>query len=980
MPNSHPSPNTAAAPSYPAPAHPGFAHPADAHADPAHPLDPHPAHPHPHPPHDPAHAPDPSPAPERAALVERLRDSEQRLRGSQELLRLATEVTGTGVWEWDFDTGAASHNDVCREMFGVAPSGASSSDDFLRLVHPDDRALVAARFQRAVDERTDYDCEYRIVRPDGVRWIAARGRALYAADGRPLRMVGTLVDVTDRHAERRLRESEERFRQMAENIDAVFYVVDPDLRRTQYVSPAYERVWGRSCQSLYDDPASFMDAIHPDDREAAVRTITDPRREGEIEYRIVRPDGSVRWVRDRIFAVRDAEGNTIRVTGIAEDVTEHKAAEAAVRDAEERFRAFMDHGPAVAFMKDEHGRYVYFNRPFAERFGATPQQWLGRTDFDVRPSPVAEALRETDLRVLRDGRPSELYLTVPDTAGRASHWLTMKFPFRDGAGRLLVGGVAVDVTERVGAEAAVRESNDRYQALFDATFDAVVMHEAGVVVEVNRSFCELFGYAADEIVGRYAVEMVLPPESRGEVLDHVAAGTEACYETVMCRKDGTVFPAEIRGRTIDYKGRRVRVASIRDLTERKAAEQARRALEEQAAQSQRQEAVGRLAGGIAHEFNNLLTIIVGCAEPAAREAQQAGLAAAAAQLSEVLRAAGRGAGLADQLLTFARKRPVQPQPFALDRLVENVRGMLGRLIGEAIEVVCPHESGLWPVLADPGQVEQVLVNLAINARDAMPHGGTLVIESHNASLAESDPDRPADLPPGRYVRLAVSDTGVGMSEQVRRHAFEPFFTTKDVGRGTGLGLSICYGIVRQSGGHISVRSEADAGTTFTLYLPAAPSAVPATAPAAGPTSATTPAPTPAPAPLLPTDATDAALPPAAGQTVLLAEDETLIRVFAARALRDAGFHVIEAADGLDALEQAQSRGGDLHALVTDVGMPRLGGVELARRLRAQVPGLKVLYCTGYGEDAVAGEPFVRKPFRPADLAASVRRLLAARAE
>jgi CheY-like chemotaxis protein len=252
-------------------------------------------------------------------------------------------------------------------------------------------------------------------------------------------------------------------------------------------------------------------------------------------------------------------------------------------------------------------------------------------------------------------------------------------------------------------------------------------------------------------------------------------------------------------------------------------------------------------------------------------------------------------------------------------------------------------------------VEQVLVNLALNARDAMPQGGTLTIESDNADLAADDPARPADLRPGRYVRLAVSDSGVGMSEEVRRHAFEPFFTTKGIGRGTGLGLSICYGIVRQNGGHISVRSGAEAGTTFTIYLPAA------TSPAA---------PTPAPAP----PAVDS--PRAArGQTVLLAEDETLIRVVASRALRARGYHVIEAGDGQDALEQAKKNAGPLHALVTDVGMPRVGGVELARRLREASPGLPVLFCTGYGEEAVQGETVLRKPFRPTDLAAAVDALL-----
>jgi PAS domain S-box-containing protein len=360
---------------------------------------------------------------EEAALVERLLDSERRLRGSQELVRLATEVTGTGVWEWDLATGVISHNDVCFAMFGAATFGGTY-EDFLRFVHLDDRATVNARIRRAVDEHTDYDCEYRIVRPDGtVRRIIGRGRALYAPDGHPLRMVGTLVDVTDRLAEQRLRESEERFRQMAENIDAVFYVADPELNRMLYVSPAYERIWGRTVQSLYDRPTSFLDAVHPDDRERTAAMSHDPQREGDIEYRVVRPDGAVRWVRARRFGVKDPAGRTVRVTGIAEDVTDRKAAEAALREAEGRFRTFMDHTPAVAFMKDEQGRYVYFNHTFARRFGASEETWLGRTDFELRPEPLARALRDSDLEVLRAGGPVESSLTVPDTAAaRVSGW------------------------------------------------------------------------------------------------------------------------------------------------------------------------------------------------------------------------------------------------------------------------------------------------------------------------------------------------------------------------------------------------------------------------------------------------------------------------------------------------------------------------------------------------------------------------------
>jgi signal transduction histidine kinase len=420
------------------------------------------------------------------------------------------------------------------------------------------------------------------------------------------------------------------------------------------------------------------------------------------------------------------------------------------------------------------------------------------------------------------------------------------------------------------------------------------------------------------------------------------------------RADGAAFPVEISAGELVLRDRTLRVLSIRDVSEREAAETARRDLEQNLRQAQKMEAVGRLAGGVAHDFSNLLAVILGWSDMLVRD-----LPAGDGRLREsadgIIEAARRAVGVTRQLLTLSRKKLLRPEVLSLNKVVTDLGKLLGRAIGERIELTTRLQDGLWPVLADADQLAQVLINLAVNARDAMPDGGPLAIETANAELAE----RPRDLgvPAGRYVALSVKDGGCGMTDEVRSRIFDPFFTTKETG--TGLGLATVYGIVRQAGGAIRVESKVGQGSTFTVYLPVGQET-------AGRVQVAVPA----------------AAPRGLGETVVLAEDEDALRVLLGRVLAGSGYQVIAGRNGAEALEAVRARGGRVDLLLADLVMPRMTGAELASALAAAQPGLKILFMTGHTEDALVEDrlrvgdvELIQKPFTSEALLGRVRRLL-----
>jgi PAS domain S-box-containing protein len=539
---------------------------------------------------------------------------------------------------------------------------------------------------------------------------------------------------------------------------------------------------------------------------------------------------------------------------------------------------------------------------------------------------------------LKDGSLAWVEVTTHALAfeGRRA-WLTLSY----------------DVTDRLRAEEALRASEERYRVLIEEAQDAIFVNDvAGIVQEVNRAAERLVGTTRDALIGRSFLE-TLPPKDRERVWktfeDTLQHGRLLDLLSIRIqRADGTIVPAEVTASVVEFGGKPHVVGLLRDVSERNA-------MAEQLRMAQKMEAVGQLAGGVAHDFNNLLTAILGYSQLLAADLR--GNPEQFMAIEEIRKAGERAAGLTRQLLAFSRKQMLELKILDLNEVVQHIQEMLSRLIGEDIQVITELDRNLGSVRADAGQIEQVIMNLAVNARDAMPRGGQLSIETQNADLDDSYAQTHVHVQPGPYVMLAVSDTGTGMDEATRQRIFEPFFTTKEKGRGTGLGLSTVYGIVKQSGGYIWVYTEQGKGTTFKVYLPRVYG----------------------PAETLATP--EAVAQPAVGtETILLVEDEDSVRALARKTLEARGYRVLEASDGGEALEIAPNQEVDL--LLTDMVLPGMGGSAIAARIREIHPRAKVLYTSGYTDDAIVrrglmerGAAFLEKPFTPSVLARKVREVL-----
>jgi len=608
------------------------------------------------------------------------------------------------------------------------------------------------------------------------------------------------------------------------------------------------------------------------------------------------------------------------------------------------------------FVKDLQGRYLMINSAGARLLGRSVEEVIGKDDRELFAPENGREIMAADRRVVESGT-TQTYEELGVSAGVARTYLSTKGPYRDPNGEIVgLLGICRDITDRKRAEEEFRQSQQKLRIHFEHTPLAVIEWDTQLrITEWSPSAEQIFGYSRAEVIGRDG-SFLVPTSQRehvekmGQEILQQSGGTRSANENLT--KEGRTISCEwYNTPLVDESGRLLGVASlVQDVTERVG-------LEEKLRQSQKMEAIGRLAGGVAHDFNNLLTVIMGYSQILTDGLPEASPLADAT--TQIRTSANRAAGITRQLLAFSRKQVLLPRVIDLNNIMLNLDTMLRRLIGEDIEVLTVPGRNLGAVKADPGQIEQIIMNLALNARDAMPHGGKLTLETENTELDEAYARDHQPVQPGHYVMLAVSDTGTGMSPATQTHIFEPFFTTKEVGKGTGLGLSTVYGIVKQSGGYIWVYSEPDRGTTFKIYLPRVDQPSEGVEPEkrlGGVQRGT--------------------------ETVLLVEDDAQLRQLTSAVLGHCGYRVLPAAGTDEGLALCRENHRDIQLLITDVVMPGMNGRQLAEQVKQISPRIRVLYISGYTSNAIvhygvldAGLWFLPKPFSLSALVAKVREVL-----
>jgi PAS domain S-box-containing protein len=842
---------------------------------------------------------------------------------------------------------------------------------------------------------TSSDIPYRIDETGRSGWAIATYGPHRNDAGQIVGVIGIVHDVTERRAaEAALRESEARFRTQIEHAPEAIVVFDVDQGRFVDANDHAVRLYGLPRNELMEvGPAAVSPPVQPDGRsseEAAREKILEALNGGVPEFEWTHRDSKGRDVLCEIRLVRLPSATRRLVRGSVTDITARKRSEQ-IRSALYRIAATASSAEDIdAFYAAIHqivGELMYAKNFYVALHDAATQTLsfpycVDEYDAPPAPRPLRRGLTELVLhtgeplwmpdeafgalvsagKVEEVGTPSVDWLGVPLKSGGTTFGVLVvqsydaRFRYGPSDKEVLtfVSQQIAVALERKHAAEALRESEERYRLLFERNFAGVyraTLH--GRILECNDALARMFGFADKaEMIGR-EIRSFYPPPDGAEFLEALMQYRHLVnYERVGRKKSGAaVWTLENAALLADEAAGEIIIeGTVTDITERKM-------LEEQLRQAQKMEAIGQLAGGIAHDFNNLLTTVLGYSDMAIRQLSHEN--PVRAEIEEIRRAGERAANLTRQLLAFGRKQIFDPRVLDVNSLIADSSRMLGRLIGEPIRLVTQLEPELGSVRADPGQLEQVLVNLVVNARDAMPQGGTLTIRTSNADVDESSSRFHYGVTPGRWVAVTVTDTGIGIDPDSQSRLFEPFFSTKDRPAGAGLGLATVYGIVNQSGGQIFCASEPGQGATFAVYLPR----MDVSHPSAGRREHE-------PEPIRGTE------------TILLVEDESAVRDLTRRCLEASGYRVLQAGSAEEALDAVSRHAGSLDLLLTDVIMPGASGPELSRRLLSDRPELRVLYVSGYTDETIAsqrlladGASFLQKPFTPEVLARKVRDVL-----
>jgi two-component system, cell cycle sensor histidine kinase and response regulator CckA len=878
--------------------------------------------------------------------------AQQALRESEERYRQITENSLTGVFIHQ-DGKFVYINRRAAQGLGYSATELIGKPVW-EVVAPEDRemakGMVAARLQ-GKQNPTHY--QFRVLTSNGeIRWAEALATDI-EHDNRPATLAN-VVDITDRkYAEEALRRSEERYRSLYEDNPSMYFTMDVQGTVLSVNRFGAEEL-GYSAEELVGQPVLMV--FHEDDREAVrqqlAKCLQNPMQTAHWEFRKVRKDGSILWAKEVARSIRGVDGNPL-VFVVCEDVTERKQAENALQESEERFRtAFQTSPDAVAITSLSDGVYIEANNGFTEITGFTREDLIGKSSLELN---------------LWNARDRDRVIAELNERGHVTN-LEAQFRLKDGrlrtglmSARIIgLGGephlltVTRDVEDWKKAEQSLRESEEKYRTLFEESIDAVyITTREGILVDANQAFLDLFGFSREEAKNMDILTIYTDAAERRRVQEEIQRkGSVRDYEIRYRKKDGTeiecLLSSALRldkdGTILGYQG------IIRDVTDR-------RLLQRQLLQAQKMEAIGTLAGGIAHDFNNLLQVTMGYSEVLLSKKDKAH--PEYARLQQILQAGRSGAELVQRLLTLSRKTESKQRPIDLNQQIEQVRRLLDRTIPKMINIELRLEELLATVNADPTQIEQIIMNLAVNARDAMPEGGKLTLSTGNVILDEAYCRVHPGAKPGKYLLLAISDTGSGMDKEILDRMFEPFFTTKSVGGGTGLGLAMVYGIVKQHGGHITCESQPGHGTVFKIYLPAIEEQE-----------------------IVSDELAEEPKLPGGTETILLVDDEDVVRDLGELILSESGYKVLTARNGKEALDIYRRERESISLVILDLIMPEMGGKQCMQELLKINPTMRVLVASGYASGGTArdavqlgAKAFVNKPFNVAQLLQQVRTVL-----
>ena len=770
-------------------------------------------------------------------------------------------------------------------------------------------------------------------------------------------------------SEEELRTREEWLRRLLASLPDVSWTTSEDMR-TVFVSPNVEEIFGFSAEEVCENTEKvFLGSIHPEDKQRVIdgfQALFTRGQRFDEEFRAQRKDGQWIWVHDRAVRTHSEEG-VMFADGILSDITARKEAEAAREESDERYRLLFERNLAGIFRADLGGSLLECNPAFFRMLGYdSAAELVGRGPEAVLYDAAERSVVENMLAETGVINKVEFQLKRKD--GTVIYGLSnIRVVPNSNGGPTVAEGTVIDVTDRKRMADALQKQLDLMQAITSTAPDGLFLLDAeGRLTFMNPAGERLCGYTMRELQGKNVHDLChyksrdgSPlPRSECAVARACASGHTLCgHEDVYFRKDGSMIevscstaPLREGDRIVGY------VQVVQDITARKLAEQQYKSLQDQFLHAQKMEAIGRLAGGIAHDFNNLLQVINGYSSLMADEvASNPPLAKRAWAIHE---AGARAARLTQQLLDFSRKGPGDAQTLSLGHAVNQLMKMVRTIVGEDIDLTSNIHTNGACVRMSPGQLEQLIMNLVVNARDAMPKGGKLHIESKCVNLDDGMCKTFGFISPGAYVQVSVSDTGCGMDAATIRHVFEPFFTTKEPGKGTGLGLSTVYGIVTQTGGGIQIESTPGAGTTFHICLPVS-------------------------APSASSGKIQVRLALSRGtESILLVEDEADVRSLISGELVRLGYKVVEAGNGVEALRLAADAPGSIDLLISDVIMPKMGGQELTKKIREVCPTIKIVHMSGYNDgpllvtdESGTGIPHLQKPFNFETLAATVRQVL-----